>query len=203
MKSDQVVGAARPPYPWTGIAIFALAVAVLAAVWKGTPLGNWLRPEHVSAWAGSLGARWYAGPLAVAVFIAGGFMMVPLLALAFACGMVFGAWPGAAYALTGAMAGASASFAVGRRLGRERLRRLLGERIRRFEGRVVRRGILAVFLVRKIPAPYGLVNLAAGASEVRFRDFFLGTLLGTGPGVVLLSVLGDRFARPAVEAVTS
>lgn len=178
-------------------------MVALAAAWKGTPLGNWLRPEQVSAWAGALGARWYAGPLAVVVFIAGGFVMAPLLALVFACGMVFGAWPGAAYALTGAMASASASFAVGRRLGRERLRRFLGERIRRFEGRVVRRGVLAVFLVRKVPAPYGLVNLVAGTSELRFRDFFLGTLLGTGPGVVLLSVLGDRFARLAAEAVTS
>lgn len=200
MRSEGAGDAGRPPYPWLGIALFALAVVALAAAWEGTPLGDWLRPERIPAWGESFGRRWYAGPAAVAAFVAGNLLMAPLLALVFACGMVFGAWPGAAYALVGAMASASAGFALGRRLGRDRLRRLLGARARRFEARVVRRGALAVFLVRKVPAPYTLVNLVAGSSDVRFRDFFLGTLLGTGPGVVLVSLLGDRFARLAGEA---
>ena len=49
---------------------------------------------------------------------------------------------------------------------------------------------MAVFVARKIPAPYTLVNLVAGASRIRFLDFLLGTLLGMGTGVVALAVFG-------------
>ena len=44
-------------------------------------------------------------------------------------------------------------------------------------------------------APFGLVNLAAGASEVRARDFLLGSLLGLTPVVCAFALLGDRLAR--------
>ena len=50
---------------------------------------------------------------------------------------------------------------------------------------ISRHGVLAVAAVRMIPvAPYSLVNLAAGAVHVPFRDFVLGTFLGMSPGVV-------------------
>ena len=37
-----------------------------------------------------------------------------------------------------------------------------------------------------------MVNLAAGASEIRTRDYLLGSLFGMAPGIVLLTVFGDR-----------
>ena len=36
------------------------------------------------------------------------------------------------------------------------------------------------------------VNLIAGASEIRTRDYLLGTLIGMSPGIVLMSLFGDR-----------
>ena len=41
-------------------------------------------------------------------------------------------------------------------------------------------------------APYTVVNWLAGAVGVGFRPFMAGTTLGLIPGVVALSVLGDR-----------
>src|SRR6202012_3037616 len=52
--------------------------------------------------------------------------------------------------------------------------------------RVARRGIIAVVILRILPiAPFTIVNLVAGASHIRMRDFMLGTLIGMGPGVLL------------------
>jgi len=50
-----------------------------------------------------------------------------------------------------------------------------------------------VVLLRMLPiAPFGLVNLAAGASELRARDFMLGSLIGMCPGIAIMTLFGDR-----------
>jgi uncharacterized membrane protein YdjX (TVP38/TMEM64 family) len=47
--------------------------------------------------------------------------------------------------------------------------------------------------LRVVPvAPFTVVNLVAGASHIRFRDFALGTLLGMIPGTLALVVLSDQ-----------
>jgi uncharacterized membrane protein YdjX (TVP38/TMEM64 family) len=50
-----------------------------------------------------------------------------------------------------------------------------------------------VVLVRLLPvAPFTVVNLAAGVSEVSLRDFVLGSAIGLLPGVTLATLFGDR-----------
>jgi phospholipase D1/2 len=47
--------------------------------------------------------------------------------------------------------------------------------------------------VRLIPvAPFSVVNAVAGASQIRFRDFILGSLLGLAPGIVAIIFFEDR-----------
>jgi uncharacterized membrane protein YdjX (TVP38/TMEM64 family) len=41
-------------------------------------------------------------------------------------------------------------------------------------------------------APFSIVNVVAGASHIRWRDFLLGTLLGLLPGIAALTVFVDR-----------
>jgi uncharacterized membrane protein YdjX (TVP38/TMEM64 family) len=60
-----------------------------------------------------------------------------------------------------------------------------------------RNGTLAVFLVRKVPAPFTLVNIIVGASAVRYGDFMIGTVLGMGALVIGLAGFGYH----AVEAL--
>jgi uncharacterized membrane protein YdjX (TVP38/TMEM64 family) len=56
-----------------------------------------------------------------------------------------------------------------------------GERIARISHALRRNGTLAVFLVRKVPAPFTLSNMVVGASNVRYRDLFWGPSLGWAP----------------------
>jgi uncharacterized membrane protein YdjX (TVP38/TMEM64 family) len=44
-------------------------------------------------------------------------------------------------------------------------------------------------------APFTVVNLAAGASEIRTLDFLIGTALGLAPGLIVLSFLGGQVFR--------
>jgi uncharacterized membrane protein YdjX (TVP38/TMEM64 family) len=49
--------------------------------------------------------------------------------------------------------------------------------------------MLAVALVRMVPiAPYTVINLASGASSIRFRSYMAGTLLGMGPGITVITL---------------
>jgi phospholipase D1/2 len=50
-----------------------------------------------------------------------------------------------------------------------------------------------VAIVRNLPvAPFTIVNLVAGASRIRFRDYVAGTALGMAPGILAISVFADR-----------
>jgi uncharacterized membrane protein YdjX (TVP38/TMEM64 family) len=44
-----------------------------------------------------------------------------------------------------------------------------------------------------------VVNLVAGASHIRLRDFFLGTLLGMAPGVLAITLFEKSLERVVEE----
>jgi len=44
-------------------------------------------------------------------------------------------------------------------------------------------------------APFAVVNLAAGASAIPVFDYMAGTVLGMLPGMIMISAVGNQFAR--------
>jgi phospholipase D1/2 len=186
------------------VAALGLLLA-LAATWKWTPLGDAVRPSELSETLGPRRYAWYMFPLTIAAFSLLGFLMVPVMGMVLTCGLVFGPWLGTLYALVGSLASAAAGFGAGRKLGRRSLERLLGPRVRKLTQRVAEDGVLAVYVIRKIPMPFTLVNMAIGASTIRFPDFLAGTALGMSPFVVVLSVGGAKLpellADPSPRAI--
>ncbi len=190
-ESAARTGRARPLlYLALGV---ALAVGGVAA-WQLTPLGEWVEPERLSRAAVDLAAAPLLGvPIAVALVAIATSLMVPVTALIAASGMAFGAIWGAAIGLAGAVLGAAIGYLAGRSLWRDAVRRLAGRRLDRISRHFAARGVLASAALRLVPiAPFGVVNLVAGASHIRARDFLLGTAIGMAPGALLLAVLGDR-----------
>jgi uncharacterized membrane protein YdjX (TVP38/TMEM64 family) len=121
--------------------------------------------------------------------------LFPVLLLITATGIAFGPVLGPIYAMAGCLASASMGFGIGRRLGMRRVERLGGERITRVTRALNRNGTLAIFFVRKVPAPFTLVNIVIGASTVRFADFILGTVLGMGALVIGLAGFGYQLTQ--------
>ena len=55
-------------------------------------------------------------------------------------------------------------------------------------------GLFYIFAIRLMPIiPYGIVNFAAGLTSMRFRDYFLGTTVGTLPGILPIVMMGAGF----------
>jgi len=172
------------------IAAGAVIVALMLA-WRFTPLASLARPDTMRQWLAAIAQAPAAPLLVIAAFVGGGLMVFPVVVLIAATAAAFGPWLGFAYAFAGALASAIVTYAVGAAIGREALESVLGARLERVRRAVVERGVFAVAAIRLVPiAPFTLVNMAAGASKVRFADYLIGTAIGMAPGITTMSALG-------------
>lgn len=171
-------------YAWLGL--LALLLAGAAVLWQWTPLKQYMSINMLTQLTETL-ARMPFSPLVIlAAYVLGGLVSVPITLMIAATGLVFGAVQGGAYALIGTAASATVTYLLGRWLGRETVRRLAGPRINGLSERLAERGLVAMVILRILPvAPFTVVNVIAGASQIGLRDYLLGTLIGMGPGIIV------------------
>jgi phospholipase D1/2 len=175
-----------------GLSILAALFALVAA-WRWTGLREWLDLGELVRAAGWLRDTDQAWMWALAAFPVGGIVGFPVTLLIFLSAFLVRSWMAIACSLLGCMVSAGLLYGIGRGLGRKRVMRVAGRRLNRVNRLISKQGVLAVTAVRMIPvAPYSLVNLAAGAARVPFRDFILGTLLGMIPGVIGITFFTGR-----------
>lgn len=179
---------------WLCVAAVLVLCGWGLAAWNGSP-GTAVTLEEFTAFLAPHRQAWYALPVVMIAFVFLGLAMVPVILLIAATGIAFGPLLGPVYAMAGCLASAATGFAIGRGMGQRRVEQLGGQRIIRITRALKRNGTLAVFLIRKVPAPFTLVNIIVGASTVRFRDFIVGTVLGMGAFVVALAGFGYQAIR--------
>jgi phospholipase D1/2 len=199
---------ARKPVPrrLIGLGALAIVLALCAIAWRWTPLSDWVNLATLISLARSLDALPFTPLAVVGVYAAAGLLMVPVTLLIAVSGLVFGALHGALYAIAGSILSAVITYRLGKWLGRDTVRHLLGPRINRLSRRIAKRGILAMVIIRILPvAPFTIVNLVAGASHIGFRDYLIGTVLGMVPGIVLTVTfahhLAEAIRNPSMETV--
>jgi phospholipase D1/2 len=122
-----------------------------------------------------------------------GLAMFPITLLIIVTVLAFGPFTGFACAFTGALSCALIGYGLGAFLGRNTIRHIAGNRLNRISKRLAKQGLLAVVLTRIVPiAPFTIINLVAGASHIRLKDFALGTAIGMGPGIAATTLFTDR-----------
>jgi phospholipase D1/2 len=73
------------------------------------------------------------------------------------------------------------------------VRKVAGEKLNHISRQMAKKGILTVAVIRNIPvAPFTMINLIAGASHIRLKDYLLGTALGMTPGILAITIFADR-----------
>ena len=170
-----------------------LILLALAAAWRWSPLAEWATRENLAAWAGKIKEQPLSFLIVMGVYIAGGFLMVPVTLLVGVTAMVFDPVMGALYALSGCLVSALITFWAGAGLGKQMVRKVAGKKLNHISRQMARQGILTVALIRNIPvAPFSLVNLIAGASHIRLKDYLLGTAAGMLPGILVITLFADR-----------
>jgi phospholipase D1/2 len=173
-----------------------LGLAGLAAVWRFTPLGSRVDLDTIVQGAAAIRESSAAPFIIIATYLVGGLVVFPVTVLISATAIVFEPLSSIIYASVGCLASAVLMYGIGSALGRATVRRVAGSKLNRLSKWLARRGLLTVATRRVVPiAPYSIVNIVAGASHIRFRDFILGTVVGLAPGIVAISVLVGHVER--------
>ena len=210
VSTDELVAQAtgvRDPRPlkW-GVALVGSAVVVGLLLFGFSRLGLGMAEiaDRIGVGIESLADSPWRIPLVLAVFVIASVVSVPILALIGATVVTLGPVLGFFTSAVGTMLAASATFGVGRLIGRKPLKRWLGKKLDTLEQRVSKRGIIAIALIRKVPmAPFTFVNMLIGALGIRYRDFILGTALGMLPGIAAFAFVSeaamDAWREPTLE----
>lgn len=186
--------ARQPRWPRRLILVVYLGLALgLVLLWRDPVARHWLHPEGLS----ELGGRLLASPLG-GVAVIGGYVLavnlaVPVAVLVSVGSLVFGPWPGMAYAMGGMLSGALVGYGAGRLAGLAWVDQAAGGRLAHLSRHLAHRGLWTVVWVRVLPvAPFLMVNVAAGALGVRLRDYLLGSLVGLLPATILITLFLER-----------
>jgi len=182
------------------------AIAILPMVWVWTPLNRWLNFETIIYWQQTVKHHPGAFFFVMGVFVIGRLILFPVSILNVATIFTFGPIRGNIYAMAGWLLSGAMGFAIGRAMGHETLRKLIGPRLDLLVHQAGRHGFLTVLTIRVLPlAPFTIGNLFVGSSGIRFRDFIAASILGRIPGLVLMTVAGvqieNALRNPAVGTV--
>jgi uncharacterized membrane protein YdjX (TVP38/TMEM64 family) len=199
--------AASPGFRHAGrIAVLAVLVAVIAII-----IGFGLTPEDLIdaiAQVQNQGQIWIdANPalaaLAYAVFYV--FMVTVSLpgALWFTIGAGYLLGPswGFAASLVGVTLGASNIMLLTRYVLGDQFQDRFSGRIEKFAHGFQRDDFSYIILLRVVPAPFFVVNVAAALFGARWRQFVAGTFIGAIPATILYANLGAGLAELAAAGV--
>lgn len=190
VPEKQIKSAGRRIAGWV---LTLLVLLMLAATWRFTSLRDWLDITTLSEIANQWRASSLTPLIVIAAFVVGGLLIIPVTAMIIVSVLVFDPLMGFVYALTGSAISALSAYGLGGLLGRNAVRQLAGRRINQISRQLAKRGLLTMLVVRIVPvAPFTIINLVAGASHIRFRDFVAGTMLGMTPGILGITLLTDR-----------
>ncbi|WP_016951096.1 TVP38/TMEM64 family protein [Anabaena sp. PCC 7108] len=165
-----------------GICIIATGLAVYL-------LGG-VEPEQIQAWLKSAGI--WAPIIYIFLYVVATMLVLPSTALNLTGGAIFGPVLGIIWTSIAAMIAAIVSFVFTRTIGREAIAKRLAGKWQAMDAEVRRGGVFYMFAIRLVAImPYGLVNFAAGLTSVSFKDYVLGTALGTVPGILPFVLLGS------------
>lgn len=175
------------------IAMFLLFAGIAGYVLFLTPVGAlFLSPggrKSLVAWIDRFVHS--AGVLAPLVFVllyGLGVLALPATPFNAAGALIFGKYLGTACNVLGALAGASASFLLGRYLLRDFAEQFLKGRLANLDRKAEEHGFSIIFYLRIFWFPFIVLNYGAGATRIRFPDYFWGTFFGTVPAIAIVSV---------------
>lgn len=120
-------------------------------------------------------------------------LLFPDSVLVIGGGMMFGLVKGAIFTTIGSLIGASIAFYISRLLGQQIVKKIIKKDLVMFRNYSKKSGFFIILMLRLIPLfPFKVVSYSAGLSDVKFKDFALATTIGSLPGILVYTNLGDK-----------
>ncbi|BAP17945.1 TVP38/TMEM64 family protein [cyanobacterium endosymbiont of Epithemia turgida] len=169
------------------LTIFCIAITVI-----GVGLIRKIDFEELQLWLNKMGIL--APILYIIIYTLATLLILPSTPLNLSGGALFGIGWGVFWTTIAAMLAAILSFAFTRTLGRKYVTRKLAYKWEAIDAEIRQGGLFYLFAIRLLPIiPYGIVNVAAGLTSIRFQDYLIGTVLGIIPGILPFVMIGAGF----------
>ena len=170
--------------------VLILTVICILATGLGMFLLGGIDREKLQIWLETTGI--WASIIYIFLYTIGTLLILPSTPLNLTGGAIFGIWWGTLWTTSAALIAAVVAFAFTRTVGRNIIAKKFAGRWEAIDAEIRLGGLFYMFAVRLLPIiPYGLVNFTAGLTSIKFRDYFVGTLLGTLPGVLPFVMMGS------------
>lgn len=173
---------------------FGLRILLLVTVLAGiygigvyTGLAQQMTKENIQEAMASAG--WWGYLIYLVAFCLGNLLHIPGLVFVTASVVVFGCVPGAVMALIGSLIASSMSFFIVRVIGGQALTAIEKPLIRKMLSRLDHRPISTIAYLRVFFIASPPLNYALALSEVRFRDYFIGSAMGLFIPIAIVSGL--------------
>ena len=177
-----------------------VVTALLALVWKFTPLADMAGTDEVIGWFRGVSGTFWAPLAIVFAHLVASIVMFPRPLLTIAAVVAFGMVWGFAYSMLGVLISAAAGWYAGRLFDEKRIKRMAGPRLAPMTKMLKKEGLIAVTLVRLLPvAPFTVESVVAGALRVKLWHLVTGTALGMLPGMLGTTILGDQLAAAITQ----
>lgn len=119
--------------------------------------------------------------------------LFPDSVLVIAGGMLFGLVRGTILTSIGSLIGGVIAFLVSRAFGSKVVKKITKKDLVLFEKYKGYSGFFIILLLRLIPLfPFKVVSYSAGLTDMKLRDFCLATVIGSLPGIIVYTNLGDK-----------
>jgi len=179
------------------IAWFLIGFCVIAGViWRWTPFHQRWGSHQLMHLAQSLdGHPWT--PLAImGIFMAGGLVLFVHAILLWTTVFVFDPWHALLYCELGTLASGCLTYGLGRIIRPELAQRIAGSYFEKVSHRLGHKGKQTLIIMHWFPiCPFSILNFVAGATQVSFIDFLIGTLVGCTPGLLIISFYGGALRQ--------
>lgn len=170
--------------------IVLLLVLGTGAVLTRTVWADRFEPTVLIGWLRELGSSVIAVPLFFALFLGATTLFAPAVTLMLAAGVTWGSWPGILYVWLAANLATHFHFVLGRWVAGDTVKRLLSSpRVSWLARELEHGGALTTIMIRQLPLPFLLVNLAGGASPMPWPRWALGNAIGLLPNSIIYTQL--------------
>ncbi|MBP7791848.1 MAG: TVP38/TMEM64 family protein [Candidatus Goldbacteria bacterium] len=137
--------------------------------------------NHLGFWAPFIFVGFYV--LSIMFFI-------PASVFATIGGLIFGHWFGLLLNLISVTIGGVFSFFTSRYLLRDAIAKIMQKgRFKQLDDAVEKHGLSIMIYLRLMFIPFTYLSFAGGLSKMKFKDFFWGTIIGTVPGITVVTFL--------------
>lgn len=168
-------------------------------IWgKDVPIGE------IKGYVNSLGPL---APIAFIILYSFATVFIPSTPIMAISGVLFGFKYGLIYTVIGGMISSIAVFGISRILGRSFSEKILKndklKKVGEYNDKIENHGIWTLIVLRIMPImPFNVLNLIMGISKIKFRDYFVGTLLGLAPSNVAAVYFGSLIFTAAAQRLS-